>query len=52
MLVADLGLEIAITWEIFKHEFNEVPPALLSPCCAGGEGMRIFGLGSRRNVSD
>ena len=22
MLVADLGLETAISWEVFKHEFN------------------------------
>jgi hypothetical protein len=47
VLIVELGSEIAITWGIFKHEFNWhfVPQS-----CAGSESKGIHGLGPRKNV--
>ena len=49
MLVTDIGSETAISWEVFKHEFNR---HFFSTSHVGGEGTRVFGFGPRRDVSD
>jgi hypothetical protein len=44
VLVADLGSETSISWDVFKHEFN---PHFFSSSRAGSEGTLIFLIWSK-----
>jgi hypothetical protein len=48
VLVADLGSETAISWEVFKHEFNRH----FFPRAMQEAKARVFGFGPRRDVGD